>query len=413
MVKKSQSASSGRLAQRIASALQARKTNQLYRQRLLVESPQGPMLRVAGETLLSFCSNDYLGLAADLRLQVAMQEAANLYGSGSGASHLVTGHTSAHAALEEELAEFTGRERALLFSSGYMTNLGVLSALVTKNDTVLEDKLNHASLLDGGLFSGARFRRYRHLNTANLQRQLKTDAGQGNARFVVSDGVFSMDGDVAPLAELMNLCENHEATLVLDDAHGFGVLGKQGGGLAEFIRETGVVVNSQRLPVLIGTFGKAFGTAGAFVAGDESLIEFLIQFCRPYIYTTALPAVIAQATRVSLKIVQNETWRREYLNDLIRVFRQGCSDLNIELTNSNTPIQGLLLGTPERALQLSALLREEGILSTAIRPPTVPPGTSRLRLTLTAAHSMAEVNTLLVALERCLPQLISPNSELS
>jgi 8-amino-7-oxononanoate synthase len=385
------------LQQRLSARLTERRTQNLLRQRRSVESPQQPALAVDGSKLLSFCSNDYLGLANHPDVVAAFKRGLDEYGAGSGASHLVTGHTKAHAALEEELAAFTGRSRALLFGSGFMANVGVLTTLLDDNDHVFEDKLNHASLLDGGRFSGASFRRYPHLDMARLGASLQAAEGDG-VSFVVSDGVFSMDGDLAPLGELLQTAERHNAVVMIDDAHGFGCLGATGGGIVELAQAQGVVVDEQRLPVLVGTLGKAFGTAGAFVVGSDNLIETLIQFCRPYIYTTALPAAVAVATRTSLRLAQQDSWRREHLLALVQRFRRGASELGLRLLDSPTQIQALLLGTPERALAASRQLEAQGILVTAIRPPTVPPGTARLRITFSAAHTEQQVDVLLAAL---------------
>jgi 8-amino-7-oxononanoate synthase len=385
------------LQQRLSARLSERRTQNLLRQRRSVESPQQPALAVDGSKLLSFCSNDYLGLANHPDVVAAFKRGLDEYGAGSGASHLVTGHTKAHAALEEELAAFTGRSRALLFGSGFMANVGVLTTLLDDNDHVFEDKLNHASLLDGGRFSGASFRRYPHLDMARLGASLQAAEGDG-VSFVVSDGVFSMDGDLAPLGELLQTAERHNAVVMIDDAHGFGCLGATGGGIVELAQAQGVVVDEQRLPVLVGTLGKAFGTAGAFVVGSDDLIETLIQFCRPYIYTTALPAALAVATRTSLRLAQQDSWRRAHLLALVQRFRRGASELGLRLLDSPTQIQALLLGTPERALAASRQLEAQGILVTAIRPPTVPPGTARLRITFSAAHTEQQVDMLLAAL---------------
>lgn len=384
--------------QRLQERLQERKAQQLWRMRRSLDTPQQVGISVDGRQLLSFCSNDYLGLANHPDVVSAFKRGLDQYGAGSGASHLVTGHSAAHHALEEELAVFTGRTRALLFSSGYMANTGVLTTLLAKNDYVYEDRLNHVSLLDGGLFSGARFWRYPHLDASTLRERLQAETGDG-LRFIVSDGVFSMDGDVAPLSELMKASEQHKALLMIDDAHGFGCLGRNGGGLAEQVREQGEHVDEQRLTILMGTLGKAFGTAGAFVTGSDELIESLIQFCRPYIYTTALPPAVAVATRTSLKLVQQEHWRREHLCALVRRFREGCAQLGLTLTDSATPIQGLLLGTAERAVSASQALEQKGLLVTAIRPPTVPQGTARLRVNFSATHTEEHVDRLLSALE--------------
>lgn len=389
---------------KLIARLDARRAEHLYRTRRIQDSPQQPDVVSDGKALLAFCSNDYLGLANHPDIIAAFKCGLDTYGAGSGASHLVAGHGRAHHALEEELAAFTGRSRALVFSSGFMANVGVLAALAGKGDQVFEDRLNHASLLDGGLNSGAAFRRYPHLDTAKLAAML-AGADTPGQRFIVSDGVFSMDGDVARLADLLALARQHDAVVMLDDAHGFGCLGSTGGGLAESTREQGSDTSEQGLAILVGTFGKAFGTAGAFVAGSEALIETLIQFCRPYIYTTAMPPALAEATRCSLRLVQRESWRRTHLQSLIAKFRAGCAQLGLTLTDSQTPIQGLLLGAAETALECSRRLERQGILVSAIRPPTVPPGSARLRISLSAAHTAEHVARLLDALATIAPEL--------
>lgn len=372
-------------------ALAERHARQLYRSRRTVAGAQGPEVIVGGQSFLNFCSNDYLGLAAHPELSDALCRAAATHGVGSGASHLVCGHGALHQQLEERLAEFTGRPRALLFSTGYMANLGVVTALVGSGDFVFEDKLNHASLLDAGLLSGARFQRFLHNDVASLEKRLaKADSGR---KLVVVDGVFSMDGDCAPLPELGAAARRHDAWLMVDDAHGFGVLGARGAGCAEHF---GLGIDD--LPILMGTLGKALGSFGAFVAGSETLIETLIQFARPYIYTTALPPAVAAATLRSLAIVEREPWRREHLRDLIARFRRGAAQLGLRLCDSATAIQPLLIGDAGAALRWSALLAERGILISAIRPPTVPANGSRLRITLTAAHTEQQVDRLLAAL---------------
>ena len=381
----------------LRARLDERRAASLYRTRRVHDTPQQPLLQVDGRALLSFCSNDYLALANHPEVLRSFHEALDRYGAGSGASHLVSGHSLPHHALEEELAEFTGRSRALVFSSGYMANVGTLTALLGKSDSVFEDRLNHASLLDGGLFSAARFRRYAHLDLAALGKLLQDDTA-GGLRCIVTDGVFSMDGDVAPLAQLITLAQQQSAIVMMDDAHGFGCLGSSGGGLAQVLSDQGFRVDEDNLQILIGTLGKAFGTAGAFVAGSEELIESLVQFCRPYIYTTAMPPAVAAATRTSLQLLQREHWRREQLQMLVQRFRSGCLNLGFALTDSHTPIQGLLLGSAEAALQASAALEAQGLLVTAIRPPTVPPNTARLRITFSAAHTQGDVDRLLQAL---------------
>jgi 8-amino-7-oxononanoate synthase len=347
---------------------------------------------VDGARYLSFCSNDYLGLAAHPRVIAALRAGAELYGAGSGASHLVTGHQRPHHALEEALAAFTGRPRALLFSSGYLANLGTVAALAERGDLLWEDRLNHASLLDAGLLSGARLQRYPHTDTVTLQQRLGEHTGRHI--MIITDGVFSMDGDLAPLPQLAEIAQRHEAWLMVDDAHGLGVLGAGGRGTLEHY-----ALNDKAAPILIGTLGKAFGTFGAFVAGSEELIEYLIQRARPYVYTTALPPAVAHATLASLRTLEEEGWRREHLHRLIARFRRGAEQLGMQLLPSATPIQPLLVGGAEQALALSAALRRRGIYVGAIRPPTVPQGTARLRITLSAAHSETDIDRLLNALE--------------
>jgi len=379
----------------LSEALYARKQNKLYRRRQVVDGPQGVETCIDGKTFLSFCSNDYLGLAAHPKVIEALRRAAVEYGVGSGASHLVCGHSTPHHQLEEALAEFTGRPRALLFSSGYMANTGILTSLLQRGDYVFEDRLNHASLLDGGLHSGARFQRYRHNDVAALAAKLKTARGP---KLVVVDGVFSMDGDTAPLAELAALCSAQQAWLMVDDAHGFGVMGERGAGSTE-----AAGLDADSVPVLMATLGKALGTAGAFVAGSELLIEGLIQQARNYIYTTALPPAVAAASLAALQLLREESWRRHYLKDLIVRFRSGAQQLSLPLMESASAIQPLLVGDAGRAMNLSEQLRDRGLLISAIRPPTVPAGTSRLRITLSAAHSEEQIDRLLEHLGACWP----------
>ena len=389
-------------SQQLQESLKNRQLKGLYRHRKTTTAAQGTEIEVNGKLLVNFCSNDYLGLANNSEVLRACKQGIDLYGVGSGASHLVVGHSHAHHALEEELADFTGRSRVLLFSSGYMANVGVLTALANKKDYVFEDKLNHASLIDGGLFSGADFKRYPHLNIEKLIDALKNKQKSENT-FIVSDGVFSMDGDCAELPRLIEVATNYNAQLMLDDAHGFGVLGNNGGGLVEYYRNCGHIINEKNLPILIGTLGKSFGTQGAFVAGSEELIESLIQYCRPYIYTTAMAPAIAVATRASLKLIQKGNWRREKLQILIKSFRSRCKELGFTLTNSMTPIQGLIFGDAKMSLEASQILENDGVFVTAIRPPTVPQGTARLRVTFSANHTQAQLELLLTALEKIQP----------
>jgi 8-amino-7-oxononanoate synthase len=375
---------------RFSDDLAQRRALQLYRTRRVLESPQGVEVRIGGETLLSFCSNDYLGLANDTRVIEAFRQAALDYGVGSGASHLVTGHARPHHALEEELAEFVGAERALLFSTGYMANLGIAGALLGRRATVFEDRLNHASLIDAARQGNARVRRYAHGDVAQLAARLAAAEGD---KLILTDGVFSMDGDLAPLPQLLGLARSHHARLLVDDAHGLGVLGTHGRGSFEYFD-----VPLAPPAILMGTLGKAFGSFGAFVAGEQDLIEFLIQEARTYIYTTALPPAVAEATRTSLGIVRSEPWRRTMLDDRIAQLRDGAAQLGLRLLDSPTPIQPLVLGSAAAALAASEQLRAHGILVAAIRPPTVPEGSARLRITLSALHSREQVERLLAAL---------------
>lgn len=376
----------------IAQSLQSRRAQHLYRSRRVLTSPQCPHVSIGKDSYLSFCSNDYLGLANHPDVIQAMQEGAEHYGVGSGAAHLISGHSKAHHALEEELADFVQRPRALLFSTGYMANLGTVAALLNKGDAVYEDRLNHASLIDAGLNSGARFQRYQHVDSHSLNSFLSKS--EADKKLVITDGVFSMDGDIAPMDQLAKLAKKHSAWLMVDDAHGIGVLGKQGRGTVHSFGLT-----TQDVPILMGTLGKGLGTFGAFVAGDENLIEYLIQEARTYIYTTALPSAIAEATRRSLQLAQQDQWRRDKLNTLIQRFRAGATQLGLTLLDSSTPIQPLIIGDTDKAVALSQQLLQKGILISAIRPPTVPENGSRLRITFSALHEESDVDLLLSQLE--------------
>jgi 8-amino-7-oxononanoate synthase len=380
---------------KLSEQLAERKDAGLYRQRRVVNSAQSRELVVDGRKLLNFCSNDYLGLANDPRVLKAFQQAAETWGVGSGASHLVSGHTRAHAELEEALAEFTGRPRCLLFSSGYAANMGTISGLLGKTDHAFEDRLNHASLLDGARISGARLKRYAHRDANDLDNKLAKVADSEARKLVISDGTFSMDGTTCNVSEIVAVTHKHGAWMMLDEAHSLGVIGKQGRGLADPDKYS---VND--VQILIGTLGKALGTQGGFVAGSNELIETLIQQARTYIYSTALPSAIAAATLVSLKIARDEEWRRDRLHELVQKFRMGATQLGLELLDSETPIQPVILGDAQTAVSLSNALEKLGILITAIRPPTIPAGSSRLRITFTAEHTDNDLNRLLSALEQ-------------
>ncbi|MDX1457555.1 MAG: 8-amino-7-oxononanoate synthase [Marinobacter sp.] len=376
-----------------AGELEARKSAGLYRTRRLVSGPQQPSLTSDGKPVLAFCSNDYLGLANHPAVAAALTAAVPAMGVGGAASHLICGHHEAHHRLEQRLADLTGRSAALFFSTGYMANLGVISALAGRGDTIFSDRLNHASIIDGCILSRAKVQRYPHNDVAALADKLADTSGH---KLVVTDGVFSMDGDLAPLKELAALCRQHDALLVVDDAHGVGVLGNRGGGSLEQLG-----LSEDEVPLLMGTLGKAVGTSGAFVAGPELLIEYLVQKARTYIYTTAMPPALAEATCTALDIIETEPQRREHLRQLIGRFRKEVQGLGYQLMPSQTPIQPILVGDNWAALELSRRLEDEGLLVTAIRPPTVPEGEARLRVTLSATHTDADLDRLLAALAKC------------
>lgn len=381
----------------LGAALSDRKREGQYRQRFSIEGPQGPVVSVDGRELLAFCSNDYLGLANHPEVIAALQEAAASYGVGAGASHLVSGHSLAHEAFEIALAEHTGREAALLFCSGYQANVGVITALLNRQDAIFEDRLNHASLLDGGRLSGARLHRFLHNDIDNLETRLVR--AKARRKLVAVDGVFSMDGDVAPLQQLASLCSQHDAWLMVDDAHGFGVLGETGAGAVE-----AAGLSFQEVPVLVGTLGKALGVSGAFVAGSAELIDYLVQFARSYIYTTAMPPALAAAGLASLRLLREEPQRRQHLQALIVYFKQRAEAHALPLQRSDSAIQPLMIGEDAQAVSLSLRLKERGLLVPAIRPPTVPAGSARLRIALSAAHTTAQIDRLIEILAEELPR---------
>jgi 8-amino-7-oxononanoate synthase len=372
--------------------LERRRAEGLARTRRIVLSAQGPRIRVGDRTLLAFASNDYLGLANAPAVVDAARSAATRWGVGAGASHLICGHMAPHAALEAELAAFVAPcmdARALSFSSGYLANLAILTTLASRHDAIYADRLNHACLNDGALLSRAALRRYAHGDVPALEAALaRNGAGQ---QLIVTDAVFSMDGDIAPLPDLLRLADAHDAWLVVDDAHGFGVLGGGRGALAHF------GLSSERI-VYMGTLGKAAGVAGAFVAAHRSVVETLLQTARSYIYTTAAPPLLAEALRASLVAIRDEPHRRVHLAELVASFRAGADGLPWTLLASSTPIQPLVVGGAAEALELSDALLARGILVPAIRPPTVPVGTARLRVSLSAAHTADDVAALVAAL---------------
>lgn len=381
------------IRQASADALDDLAARDLTRRRRIVEAWRGaePIARVDGVERLVFCSNDYLGLARDPRVTAAFTAAAKLHGVGGGASHLIAGHHAEHHALEKELAAFTGRERALLYSTGYMANLGVIGALLGREDRVLEDRLNHASLIDAALLSRAQLIRYTHADPSALEARLAV--AHDGCSLVATDGVFSMDGDIAPVTAFAALAKTRGAWLMVDDAHGMGVLGAHGAGTLESLG-----LDAEAVPILMGTLGKAFGTCGAFVAGSSELIERLVQTSRTYVYTTALPPAIAAATRTALGIVRTADGERARLRSHIGLFRREVAALGLALLPSSTPIQPIVLGSSARALAASEALWERGLWVSAIRPPTVPEGTARLRIALAANHTEAHVLQLIEAL---------------
>ncbi len=383
----------------------------LLRSRTQRSGPQVPIQRFIDESaggtgdgpgekqLLSFCSNDYLGLASHPQVISALQRGARQYGVGSGGSHMVTGHCRVHDQLEEALAGFLQRDRVLLFSCGYMANTGIINALMDETGVVFQDALNHASLLDGGWLCRASSERYPHADAAALETMLaQSDADH---RLVVTDGLFSMDGDVAPLDDLIRLSRARNTLLMVDDAHGIGTLGVGGRGVLECPDSSAARINlmsQHEVPLLVGTLGKAFGTAGAFVAGDEALIEYLMQFTRSYVFTTALPPALAEATLTSLSIVQNQVWRRQRLVHLVARFREAATACGLTLLPSNSPIQAIMIGDAGAAVKASQWLAELGLHVPAIRPPTVPANSARLRVTFSAGHSDADMDRLIDAL---------------
>ncbi len=407
--------------QELALALDDLEAQGLRRGRRVLGSAQGVRIRLDGRDYLSFASNDYLGLASHPDLAAAVQRAVADYGVGAGASHLLSGHHILHHRLETELAEFAGLPAALLFSTGYMANLGVVTALTGRGDAVFADKLNHASLVDACLLSRAELVRYPHGDLDFLEDRLRTSRARN--RLIVSDAVFSMDGDLAPVPELLDLTERYAARLYLDDAHGFGVLGREGRSVLEHFGLTGTQGASSsgrsltpdpspggggesttrhsplatRL-IYMATLGKAAGVFGAFVGGSKELIDWLVNRARTYVYTTATPPMLAAAVSASLVLIEKEPWRRERLAGHRARLKEGLAGLPWRLMPSDTPIQPLLVGANEEALRLAEGLRERGILCPAIRPPTVPKGTARLRISLSAAHSDADIDRLLAAL---------------
>ena len=362
-----------------------------YRTRLTLDSPQGVHVTIGQQHYLSFCSNDYLGLANDPRVCDATVNAIRHYGVGSGASQLISGYTSLHSQLEQQLADFFNYPRCVLFSSGYMANLGVISSFATQKSLIVEDKLNHASLIDAAKYAGSKLKRYRHRNVEHAKKIIARE--KNSQGLLVTDGVFSMEGSIAPLDELIELKQHSQYKLVIDDAHGIGVLGKHGRGSIEHEN-----INSSEIDILIGTFGKSFGVSGAFVLSSEENIEYLIQTARTLIYTTAPPAALAAGALQSLDIIINEPERRKRLHDNIEYFRRCVKQTHLDMLDSVTAIQSLILNDNNKALSFSQALKSHGLLALAIRPPTVPKNTSRLRITLSSEHTHEHIDKLISTL---------------
>ena len=379
-------------------ALEKRKADGLMRQRRLLDSPQAEHIVTNNQKYLSFCSNDYLGLANHPKLIAAMQAAAGDSGVGSGASNLITGHHRYHDALEKQLAEFVQMPAALLFSTGYMANIGVLGALVGRGDAIFADKLNHACLNDGGYYSLAEFNRFAHNDVGALEKLLK--AGKAKTKMIAVDAVFSMDGDMAPIAEYLQLCEQYDAYLYMDDAHGFGVLGERGSGTLSHFN-----LKSPRI-IMMATLGKAAGVAGAFVAGEQVVIDYLIQTAKSYVYSTPAPPALSATLAEAVKLIENGDDLRANLRHLMATLKQNLQLKKWQLMPSDTAIQPLLVGSNHRALQLSEHLQNQGILVPAIRPPTVPVNTARLRISLSAAHTEADVIKLAQAINQAEKDLL-------
>lgn len=382
------------MKERLVAELERLDALGLRRSRVTRTAQPFPVVEQDGRKLVNFAANDYLGLAGEPRVAEALAEGARRWGAGAGAAHLLSGHTSAHEAFEEALADFLGCEAALLFSTGYMANLGAVGALVDRNGSVVEDKLNHASLIDAAILSRARLLRYGHGDVRAAEARLEQASGTS---LLVTDGVFSMDGDLAPLRELAALAAGHDAGFMVDDAHGFGVLGTAGRGSPE---HCGLEPGS--VPVHVVTLGKALGVFGAAVAGDRVLIDTLVQRARPWIYTTALPPALAEALSAALHMMREESWRRERVHSHVSRFRAACREGGLELMDSKTPIQPVVVGESERALAVSARLGKRGFYVPAIRPPTVPQGSARLRITLSAAHQAEQIDELVAALQESL-----------
>jgi 8-amino-7-oxononanoate synthase len=385
----------GSLASWLGQAAERRRQRHLTRSRRPLRMLDAVRAHDGEQELLNFSSNDYLGLSGATELRTALAAAAEESGAGAGASALVTGYRPEHRALEAGLADYLERDAAVVFSSGYLANLAVATSLAGRGDCIVQDRLCHASLIDAARLSGAKMLRYPHRDLAGLERQLHLASGR--RALVVTDGVFSMDGDLAPVEGISHLAGRLGASVIVDDAHGIGVIGPGGRGCV-----AAAGLGQEQVPVLVGTLGKAFGCAGAFVAGSRALVEHLSNEGRSYLFTTAVPPALAAAASAALERVRQDHWRREHLLGLVERFREGAACRSLPLLPSATPIQPLLTGSAESAERLAGRLRQRGFLVAAIRPPTVPPGRSRLRITLSAAHSAEQVDQLLDGIETCL-----------
>lgn len=377
---------------KIKSIIYNIKQQGLYRSRKVVGSAQTTSIMVDGISMLNFSSNDYLGLANNTKVKFSMQQGITKYGVGTGSSHLISGHTDAHEELEHNFAKFFKTSKALLFSSGYMANLGLLDALTERGDLLVQDKLNHASLIDGGRISRATVKRYAHKDLVQLDN-IVSGSLAFNSTVVVSDGVFSMDGDIANVAELSRICHENDAELIIDEAHGFGVVGEKGRG-------ANAISTLVKQPIIMATCGKSLGTAGAVVAGSADLIDYLIQKSRTYVYTTGMPACIATASIAALKLLEQADNKRDHLKKLISYLSDNLHDLGFVVIDSKTPIQGILLYDADKSIELANFLYENKILVAAIRPPTVPENTSRLRISLSASHKFSDIDKLLEVLKK-------------
>ena len=365
-----------------------RKSESLWRSLRTVDSPPDREIRIGDKTLLNFCSNNYLSLANHPSMIEAATAAASRYGTSTSASHLIAGHNTLHEDLEGKIAEFTGAEKAILFSTGYMANLAVPDTFLGRNDLLVQDRLNHASIIDGGKITNAKVLRYKHNDADAAERLL--EATEHNRKLLITDSVFSMDGDVAPIARLHSACKKHDAVLMVDDAHGFGVIGDTGKGSLETV---GLTPSGNIL--MLGTLSKACGSFGAFVAGDAVYIDTLLQHARPFIYTTALPSPVVAASIKALELIQTEAWRREKLNENVTYFRSQAEQAHIPLAPSSTPIQPVIIGDNQTTLKISQNLFQKGFMVVAIRPPTVAVGEARLRITLMTDHTKEDMDRLI------------------